>query len=254
MRKAWGSGRRAVIVALLAGFAAGAGVAAQQNSPQEKLPTVEQVLNRYVAALGGRAALEKVESRISSGTFEVPEDSLSGTVTFYAKAPNKRRYTIDVPGFGQIDQCFDGATGWASNPQTGLRDLGEVETAQERVAADFYSALHIRSAYTELRVRGKEMVGERPAFVLEGRENTGGPRVMYFDAESGLMVRVTVDRDSPDGRVTVENYLDDYREVDGVKLPHLLTQVQPGLHLLTRITEVKSNALVEDSVFAKPTP
>lgn len=230
------------------------GVAAAGTSAQEKLPTVEQVLDKYVAALGGQAAIQKVKSRITTGTFELPEDGTKGVVTFYAKAPNKRRYTLDVPGFGTIDQCFDGATGWASNPQTGVRDLSETELAQERISADFYAPLNIRKAFSGLAVKGKEKVGERDAVVLEGKESTGGPRVMYFDAATGLLIRVTVERESPEGKVTVENYLDDYREVDGVKLPHLLTQVQPQFRIITQVTEVKSNALVEDTVFAKPRP
>ena len=219
---------------------------------QEALPTVEQVLDRYVKALGGRAALERVKSRVSTGTFELPEDSLQGTITFYAKAPNQRRYTLEVAGFGQIEQCFDGVTGWASNPQTGVRELSEQELAQERIAADFYAPLNMRRTFSGLTVKGKEKVGEREAYVVEGKESTGGPRVMYFEAATGLLIRVTVERESPEGRVTVENYLDDYREMDGVKIPHLLTQVQPQYRLITHVMEVRNNAPVDEAVFAKP--
>ena len=223
---------------------------AQQAS--SRLTVVEQVLEKYVTALGGKAAIEKVKSRITTGTFEIPEDGTKGTVTFYTKAPNKRRYTIEVAGFGQIDQCFDGATGWASNPQAGVRDLSEAELAQERISADFYGPLNIGSTFSGLAVKGKEKVGEKEAFVIEGKESTGGPRVMYFDVATGLLIRVTVVREAEGNQVTVENYLDDYREVDGVKVPHRLTQVQPQFRIVTQVTEVKSNAPVEDTVCAKP--
>jgi hypothetical protein len=240
------------VAVVIAALALAMGIAGHATRAQEKLPTVEQVLDKYVAALGGAAAIQKVKSRISTGTFELPEDGTKGTVTFYAKAPNKRRYTLDLPGFGAIDQCFDGATGWSSNPQSGVRDLSETELAQERISADFYAALNIRNVFSGLAVKGKEKVGERDAVVLEGMESTGGPRVMYFDAATGLLIRVTVERESPEGKVTVENYLDDYREVDGVKLPHLLTQVQPQFRIITQVTEVRNNAPVEDAVFARP--
>jgi outer membrane lipoprotein-sorting protein len=247
------AGTRRVAVAIAA-LALAMGMAGHATRAQEKLPTVEQVLDKYVTALGGKAAIQKVKSRVTTGTFEVPQDSLQGTATFYAKAPNKRRYSLEVPGFGTIEQCFDGTVGWASNPQLGVRDLSEQELEQERVSADFYAALNIRTTFSGLMVKGKEMVGEREAFVLEGKEKAGGPRVMYFDSTTGLLIRATVERDSAEGKVTVESFLDDYREVDGVKVPHMLTQVQPDLRLIIRVNEVKSNAPVEDAVFAKPQP
>lgn len=249
MRKTLAVGKLSLAAAALF---VGLGSIGAPASAQERLPSVDQLLDKYVTALGGKAAIEKVTSRISTGTFQVPDDSLQGTVTFYAKAPNKRRYTIDIPGFGQIDQCFDGITGWARNPQVGLRDLNETELAQERISADFYAALNIRTTFSGLVVKGKEKVGERDAYVLEGKESTGGPRVMYFDTGTGLLIRVTVERESPEGKVTVENYLDDYHEVDGVKVPHLLTQVQPLLRIVTQVTEVRNNAPVDDALFEKP--
>jgi len=249
-RTAWFAGRVAAIaVGMLCVIAV---TAASPGGAQEKLPTVQQVLDKYVAALGGKAAIQKTKSRITTGTFEIPEDGTRGTVTFYAKAPNKRRYTIDVPGFGQIDQCFDGTTGWASNPQMGVRDLSAAELAQERISADFYSPLNIATAFTGLAVRGRERMGEQETIVLEGKESTGGPRVMYFDAATGLLIRVTVVRESEGSPVTVENYLEDYREVDGVKVAHRLIQVQPQFRIVTQVTEVKNNAPVDDAVFARP--
>lgn len=249
VRKAAGD---VTVVAMSVALALGAWLAVPVARAQEKLPTVDQVLEKYVAALGGKAAIQKVKSRISTGTFELPEGGLSGTITFYSKAPNKRRYRLEGPGIGVIEQCFDGAAGWASSPQTGLRDLSEAELAQERISADFYAPLNIGSTFSGLAVRGKETVGELEAIVLEGKESTGGPRVMYFDVATGLLIRVTVVRESDEGPVTVDNYLDDYREVDGVKVPHLLTQIQPQYRIITHVMEVKSNVPVEDTVFAKP--
>lgn len=247
-RAAWETAEFAFLVAtvVVAGLATPAGRA------QEKLPSVDQVLDKYVAALGGKAAIQKVKSRITMGTFELPEGGLKGTITFYSKAPNKRRYTLDAPGVGLIEQCFDGTAGWASNPQTGVRDLSDPELAQERVSADFYAALNIRTTFSGLSVKGKEKVGDVDAYVVEGKESTGGPRVMYFDAETGLLIRVTVVREAEGEQVTVENFIGDYREVDGVKVPHLLTQVQPQFRIITQVTEVKSNAPVEEAMFAKP--
>ena len=79
--------------------------------------TPEEIIEKYLAATGGRAALGKLTSRtvVGSLTITSPVGDLSGTVEVYSKAPNKSRTLIklDVPGVGQIidDQRFDGTAG-----------------------------------------------------------------------------------------------------------------------------------------------
>ena len=74
----------------------------------------------------------------------------------------------------------------------------------------------------------------------------------YFDADSGLLVRVDIERENPQGKVPVEVYLDDYREVDGVKLPFSLRQVTPAFSVNLTAEEIKHGVSVDDAKFKKP--
>src|SRR5207302_9907346 len=89
---------------------------AADPKPAAKLPTVDQILDKYVQAIGGKAAVEKQTSRVAKGSFEIPAFGASGTAEIYAKAPNKTATTINVAGYGVVQEVFDGKTGWSSDP------------------------------------------------------------------------------------------------------------------------------------------
>lgn len=236
--------RRVLTAGLLAAMAAVA-------HAQAALPTVDEVLEKYVAGLGGKAAIEKLQTRYWKGSLELPDGS-TATLNYYAKAPGKRRYTIEIQGTILAEQSFNGTSGWSNSAQDGVRDLPEAELVTERLLADFYSPLNVRKSYSNLTVKGREVVRGSEAYVVEGKQADGRPRLMYFDVKSGLMVRFVVERDSPDGPVQTDNYLEDYRPVDGVMVPHLQRQESTEFVLITRLTEVRHNLPIEDAFFEKP--
>ncbi|HEX2713998.1 MAG TPA: hypothetical protein VHM88_17530 [Candidatus Acidoferrales bacterium] len=231
-------------------------VAAQApQTPPEKpaaaLPSVDQVLDKYVQSLGGKAAIEKLSSRVSKGTFEASQ-GVSGEIQFYSKAPNKTTLVVDLSGLGQIRQGFDGAVGWADNPQTGPREMTGQELLVAKRGAEFYQALKLRALYPKMLVQGTQKVGEHEAYLIEADPGDGSLRRMYFDTATGLMVRNEIERDTAQGRGTFETELDDYKEVDGVKLPFTVRQSNPGVSFTIKITEVQHNVPIDDSKFAMP--
>src|ERR1700731_1325483 len=84
-------------------------------------PTVEQILTRYMEAVGGRKAWEKLHSRVSMGTIDVTSMNLSGTVVVHEKAPDKLLTIIILAG-SAFREAFDGKTGWSEDPADGLRE------------------------------------------------------------------------------------------------------------------------------------
>src|SRR5215203_3893997 len=86
------------------------------------LPSVDEILDKYVKAIGGKEAYEKVTSRFMKGTFEMPAMGMSGTVEQYTQAPNKSATVTEIAGFGKVQQVFDGKSSWEANPMTGLRE------------------------------------------------------------------------------------------------------------------------------------
>ena len=219
----------------------------------QNLPTADQLIDKYVNALGGKAAIQKLTSRVSKGTFDLPAFSVTGQYTGYAKAPNQMAHYTEVEGYGTVIQCYDGQTAWSSDPERGLTDLKGNPLARMARGAVFHSELKFKELYETLAVTGKEKVNERDAYVVEATAKAGGNDKMYFDAENGLIVRVDSETESPDGaKFTATTYLDDYREVDGIKVPFGLRQESPQFSFSIKMKEITHNVPIEDAKFQKP--
>ncbi len=118
--------------------------------------------------------------------------------------------------------------------------------------AVFQGALRLRELYPRMTLKGKRKVGERDAYLIEADPGDGSLRRMYFDAQTGLPLRNEIERDTPEGRAIFETNFDDYREVDGVKIPFTVSLANPNLNLVIKLTEVRHNVPVDDARFAKP--
>lgn len=230
--------------------------AAKPEKPEEKaapLPTVDEILEKYVKAVGGKEAIEKVSSRLMKGSFNLEAFGVADApVEMFSKAPNKRAMKIDIPGFGVVNQVFNGSAGWSLDPMSGLRELNGLELAQVKRDADFYAELNYKAHYTKMEVKGKEKVGSYETYVIEATPAEGAPEKLYFDASTSMLVRHDAMRETPQGPMQIDTYIDDFKVIDGVKIPHTLKQVNAAMTILIKITEVKNNVDIEEAKFAKP--
>ena len=218
---------------------------------QAQTLTIDQILDSYVTAIGGRAAVEKITSLTARGTIDVPDANLSGTVEVFQKAPNKASTRIDLPGAGQQVDGFDGSTAWASD-MNGVRVKEGLELVEARRSAMFGREIRLKEIYAKMTVTGREPVAGKDAYVIDAVPSEGTPAKLYFDVASGLLVRQIVTRQSPMGPIEVDVALDDYRVVDGVKRPFRIRQATSMYSAVVQYTDVKSNAPIDDSVFKKP--
>jgi len=215
-------------------------------------PTIDQLLDKCIAALGGRPALEKLTSRTGKGTIEIPDAGMSGSIEVYEKAPNMNAVLIDLGGM-QIRQAFDGKVAWEDNPQQGMREKAGTELAEARREATFNPELKMKELYAKMTVRGaSEKVGTADAWVVDAVPAEGSPVVFFFDANTGLPLRMDATRDTPQGPIQVQAFLEDYRVVDGVKIPFVMRQVTSMFTMVMRLTEVKHNVTLDDKMFKKP--
>jgi hypothetical protein len=220
--------------------------------PVAGMPTVDEILDKYVKAVGGKEAIEKVTSRVEKGTFELPSFGASGTVETYAKAPNKTALVIEIGGFGKVENVFDGTKGWSSDPQSGLRELSGTELAMTKRDADLHRSLKLKSQYTKMEVTGKMKVGDSEAYVITATPAEGKPEKLYFDTSSGLLTRMDVEAETPQGAMAFQIYLQDYKPVDGVKVPYTLRRESEAFGMVIKYTDVKHNVAIEDTKFNKP--
>jgi len=225
---------------------------APEAKETEALPSVDQIIDKLIESSGGKAAMEKITSRHIKGTFELPAMSASGSLEMHAKAPNKVAMIIDIPNFGVIQQAYDGKVAWENNPMAGMREITGAALAARKRDAEFYKETKLKELYKTLTVKGKQKVAEKDAYIVEAVPAEGSAEKMYFDVETGLLVRTDAEREGPEGMVSVEIYFENYKEVDGIKMPFTIRQVMPNMAILIKFDEIKHNVEIEDAKFAKP--
>jgi hypothetical protein len=244
-----------ILLVILVAAAAAMGQEKQTSQgakPAEGLPAVDQILDKYVQAIGGKAAVQKLTSIVMKGTFEVPAFGASGTVERYSKAPNKLAIVVEIGGFGTVQNGFNGTAGWSQDPQNGMRDLSGKELAQTKVEADLYRDIKLKEIYPKMAVTGKDKVADRDAYVIEATSPDAGSAKLYFDAQNGLLVRTDSNNYAAGEEVPTQTFLEDYKEFDGLKFPTTIRQTNPNISFTMKFNEVKSNVPVDDKKFNKP--
>ncbi|MBA2501860.1 MAG: hypothetical protein H0V27_03170 [Pyrinomonadaceae bacterium] len=225
---------------------------AQQTRKGAKLPSAKKIFDDFTKATGGRRVMGKFTSRVSTGTVELAPMGARGTITITQKAPNKLLTTMALTGLGEFQSGFDGKIGWSKDSINGLRELTAGELSATRRGAQFNQA-DMSKMYSRTTVTGRDKVGDREVYVVEAVPTEGGaPVKMYFDVQNGLMLRVDSVTESPQGKISVQSYLEDYRAVDKIKMPFTLRQVIGPTTIIMRFTEIKHEAAVNDTLFVKP--
>ena len=212
-------------------------------------PNAEEILEKYVAAVGGADAIRKITSRTMTG--KILAGGNESPIEVLTKAPNKR-VTISKMGAGESFTAFDGTAGWMANTGRPARDMSASESASAGIDAEFYLPLRIKELFLQVRRGRPEQVNGVDCNVLTG---SGGGRPMtrfYFDSQSGLLLRMVRYSDTPVGRMPVQIDYADYKDVDGVKIPLRWTLSRPGGRFSIQIADVKTNTPIEDAKFAKP--
>lgn len=212
------------------------------------LPSVDELLAKYVEAIGGAAALKAVTSRFVTGTVDVVGKMRGGKFETHAQAPNKIVTMIDTQPMGQSTVGFNGRSGWART-SNGVRTLKGAELAALQREANFYGPVSMKNDYPKTTLTGKSKIGYREVFVVDMQPPAGAVVRIYFDTQTYLPVRVNTVEVLGTISAPVEIYLDDYREVDGVKYPFSLTQSFPGVTLVFTVKEIKHNVPIEASAF-----
>jgi photosynthetic reaction center cytochrome c subunit len=234
-------------------------VASEMSSPRETvskpqatnadLPTVRQILDHYVAALGGAGAIGKIFSRVEKADSE--SENQTTAVELLTAEPEKRAVIRHLP-MGDAVSVFDGQAGWIRFPGRPTRsmDNGEVEAA--KMDADLQFPLHIQELFPELTVQYPETIDKRDACVLLGARPGDPPVKLYFDVQSGLLVRIVRYTESPLGRNPTQIDYADYREVDGIQIPFRIRIAKPDSVVTLRVQDVRQNVAIDPARFAKP--
>ena len=219
-----------------------------QPLPKPVLPPAEQLLDKYLAAVGGSAALEKISSRVEKGKISASGHELP--IEVYAKAPDKRISVMHMPN-GESITAFDGKQGWLSNAGH-PHIMSAAENDAARLDADLHFASDVKSLYKKFIVASGEKIDGHDTYVVVGRSEGQPPLRLYLDKDSGLLLRLVRYAETPLGRNPTQIDYADYREADGVKTPFRWTLSRPGARFTIQIDDLKQNVPVDDAKFTAP--
>ncbi len=215
------------------------------------LPPGDQLLDKYLAAVGGADALQKITSRVQKGTLT----AFGGqhfSVEVYSKAPDKRVSIMHLQS-GDSLTAFDGKRGWLSVPGR-VHMMTAAENDAARMDADLYFAVHLKTLYQKFRVDAGEKMDGRDTYLVTGHSEGRPPLRLYFDQQSGLLLRLVRYAETPLGRNPTQIDYADYRDADGVKLPFRWTLARPGNRFTIQVEQLQQNLPVDDAMFAPPPP
>jgi hypothetical protein len=228
-------------------------------------PSVDQVLAKYVAALGGEQALRKVTSRVITGTQFIPTGPGGGvpmpaTIERDQKAPNLVVNIYHTPTY-TISDGFDGSKAWSQDLRGRITEPQNIDQVRAKRDADFYLPLDLAKTYTKMQVRRVANVNGHDAYVVTANPQGDTVERLYFDVNTGLLIRKASVLPTQAGNSPYQVDYDDYRDTgSGVKFPYLITMSPANPRTVLygtatiNVTKVEDNAPLETSKFAKPEP
>jgi hypothetical protein len=227
------------------------------NSRAEDAPGVPpepkdaaEVFERYAKAVGGKEVINALKSRVTKGTVEIAAFNLSGKVETLAKAPNLFASSA-VLDMGTFDRVFNGKDAWSNNPFNGLTEESGIELANIKEEAELHLPARMNEFFPGAKLKGKRKRDNADVYVVEV-PRSGETSEAYFDLKTGLLAGWKKPIQTQNGPGTGEQTFQDYRPIDGVKLPFQITMVTPEVTVVTKITEVKHNVEVPAAKFLKP--
>ena len=246
----------------------------------EGQPAADTIIDKYLKALGGVDKLSKVKSYVAKGaSVGFGGFGKGGRVEILAKFPDKRATFIDFPdepARGDSVRTFNGKTGWLRTPLTILNEyeLTGSELDGARIDAQLAFPTQIKEVLSTLRVSLPATISDLPAPSSQSSQAAQkpvighdrlvnvvqgtGPRdslvTMYFDQESGLLLRLVRYGNSPIGRIPTQIDFGDYREVGGIKLPFQMVFGWMDGRDAIQFSDVKINVPIDDARFGRPAP
>src|SRR5579883_2689402 len=228
----------------------------------EGQPAATEILDKYIAAMGGAQNWAKITSYVATGS-SLGYEGLGGggSFTIYAKAHNMRTVQIqfkDHPERGDSTRTYNGVEGWIKSPRSLLGEYqltgSELEGAKLDAVLSFPPA--IKTALTNFVVGvpdtldDRAVYGSKDVWVVQGRGQKGLLATFYFDRNDYLLLREVRYSSSPIGRVPTQIDYSDYRSVaGGVKIPFKYTFSWLDGRDQFQLNDVKTNVAIDASKF-----
>jgi hypothetical protein len=241
---------RCLMVLTLAWVAVGASTAWAED---EKLPSADQVIDKYIKATGGKAAYERHRNSEVDLSFEMPSAGMKMKMKIYEAAPNKQYVVMEGP-MGKSQHGTDGKVAWAYSDVQGPMIIEGQDREDFLRDAIFNRELHWKETYKKIDVVGTATVKDKPCYEVTMTPESGKGGTYYFDKDSGLLLQVDMTRGTPMGEITVSSFFEDYKEVDGIRQAHKIVQKMPMMEQVITVEKIEYNVDMPKDRFDPPPP
>lgn len=223
--------------------------------PATGMPSPDSIFDKYFQAIGGRTRVDALKSVVAKGTYSgYDTDHSKVPVEIFSRAPASRT-TIVHTRLGDSVRASDGVNAWIASADRPLllMSLSGDNLSGARVDALLAFPTALRQAFPRWRV-ALTSLGDRDTYVLQGVPQGGRPLNLYFDQESGLLVRALRFADTAVGRVPTQIDFGDYRNAGDVKVPFTITETWTDGQSVIELTDVRTNVAIDDARFRRPAP
>ncbi len=239
----------ALTLALILGNLASTGNA---QTPPQALPKAEQVLDRYIEAIGGLAAMEKINNRVTKGTMDIPAAGVKLSITVYQERPNKSYTIIESAATGKIENGSDGEVAWQISATSGPQIFEGKEKAGQLHLNIFDRLAQWRKIFKQVETTGIEDVAGKSCYKVVATPPDIAPQTLFFDRETGLLVKLSMTSESQMGTIPVESFPSDYQRIDGILMPRKNVIKTVGPERVATVDSIEHNVNLPPDRFALP--
>ncbi|HEU0014409.1 MAG TPA: hypothetical protein VFQ45_12035 [Longimicrobium sp.] len=218
-------------------------LAAAPAGAQEALPPAQQVIDRYVQAIGGREKALSFQSRTLTYRMDVGGTAISMVVKM--RRPNLGIMSMTVPPMTEIQSGTDGQVVWSISP-AGAELLEGAQAEEVRIRTAFDADV-LFDIYPTMETVERAEHGGRPCWKVRMATAGGTELFRCFDVETGLMIATTATQMG----MEITAVFDEYKEFDGLKYPARSTASVGGQQVVNTLVNV-SHADIPASEFAVP--
>ncbi len=236
----------------LAGTDSGDSAANAVPKPDAPTPSLKEILARAEKSMGGSEAWKNTNTMMMKGVLQTEDASAFVAIEIYKKAPDKSLLKMKLPQDMEMREVCDGKSAWMEDPRGGYHEFkgAELESRLKRSQFSEQSKMILLAATG--KVLGADKIGLHSVYVVEYSSQKNETTKLYFDEESGLVLRSEETAAKPDGTYTTKLDMDDYRNVDGMMVPFRMKRTEKGSVIKIKLTQVKNNLPIEDEMFVKP--
>lgn len=227
--------------------------------PEERLkqpatkPTIDAILDKYTQAIGGKDAATKIASRVISaqrvepdGKTVEPEEILQKGGKFVATTT----YDSKERGKFIVVESWNGESARKTGNQKDIPFKTD-EAEQVKRNAQIFSYADLKTVYAKLEYRFADKIDGREVYLVTATTADNSRERLYFDAQNGLLVRRVASYPTVLGAFQYQVDYGDYKDFGGAKLPTTIRYASPNVIYTRKLTDVKTNAPVDDAKFIK---